>query len=338
MAEHRAVAAGPTLSDVGEFGLIARLASVIAARTAPTGDIGVGDDAAVIRLGKDPRVVATTDVLVDGRHFRRDWSSAYDIGRKAAAQNLADIEAMGARPVALLVGFAAPGSTPVRFAEDLMRGLVDEAAAAGAVVSGGDTVASDHLTISVTALGSLDGRRPVLRAGAQVGDVVYAAGLLGWSAAGLALLQRGERDLIERHAALVGAHRVPEPPYGYGARAAVVGATAMIDVSDGLLADLSHILEASGVGADLVAVGGMDAAVVAAAGDLGADPDSWCLNGGEDHALLFTLPRRVPAPSHPRLQLIGAIAVATGIRVDGVAISAAGYDHFHGNTDLAPLA
>ena len=334
------MADGPTLADVGEFALIARIAEIIGETPVPRGDIGVGDDAAVIRLGRDPRVVATTDMLVEGRHFRLDWSSAYDIGRKAAAQNLADIEAMGARPVSLLIGLGAPGSTPLSWAEDFARGLVHEAAAAGAVVSGGDTVQSDLVTVSVTALGSLDGRLPILRLGAAPGDPVFAAGRLGWSAAGLALLERADAGLVTRHGALVDAHRVPCPPYGYGTAVSVAGATAMIDLSDGLLADLGHILEESGVGVDLDSVSWQDAALFAAAADLGAEglgaaewganADRWVLAGGEDHALLFTMRPASPPPPHPLLRRIGTVSATAGLRVDGVLAAPAGFDHFLG--------
>src|SRR5687767_4428060 len=143
---------GETLGEAGEFGLIAR---VTTGRTyGPSVLVGPGDDAAVV-AAPDARVVATTDVLVEGRHFRLDWSAAYDVGRKAAAQNLADIAAMGARPTALLVGLGAPASFPVADAEALARGLSDEAALCGASLVGGDVVACDALVVSVTALGSL---------------------------------------------------------------------------------------------------------------------------------------------------------------------------------------
>lgn len=323
------MAAEPTLADIGEFALIDRIAGIIARSAVSAGDVGPGDDAAVISLGTDPRVVATTDVLVEGRHFRLDWSSAHDIGRKAAAQNLADLEAMGARPVSLLVGFAAPGTTAVQFAEDLARGLADEATAGGAVVSGGDMVGADSISISITALGSLDGRAAVLRSGAQRGDTLHAVGLLGWSAAGLALLERGDAVLRARHRDLVDTHRVPRPPYGYGRLVAAAGATSMIDVSDGLLADLQHLLDASDAGADLV-LPECGADLLAAAADLGADPAQWLADGGEDHALLFTLPPALPAPPHPQLRRIGAITAALGVRVAGTAVEPSGFDHFAG--------
>ena len=278
---------------VGEFGVIDRVVAV--AGTAAATEVGPGDDAAVVRA-PDGRVVATTDVLVEGRHFRRDWSSAEDVGHKAAAANLADVAAMGARATALLVGVACPPDTSTRWLEGVAAGMAAECAPLGAAVVGGDTVAaapgSDAVVLSVTALGDLGGRAPVLRSGAQAGDVVALAGRLGWSACGLAVLRRGFTSPL----AAVAAHRRPGPPYAAGPAAADAGATAMCDVSDGLLADAAHIARASGVDVDLDRAAVVRACLeptgplqqVAAA--LGADPLAWVLTGGEDHALLATFP------------------------------------------------
>src|SRR4051812_7726943 len=137
--------------------------------------LGPGDDAAIV-ASTDGRTVVTTDLLVEGRHFRRDWSSAYDIGRKAAAQSLADVVAMGAHPTAIVVGFAAPADTELEWADALVDGLQDECASVGAGIAGGDVVRSDAVTLAVTALGDLHGRRAVTRAGARAGDVVVVAG------------------------------------------------------------------------------------------------------------------------------------------------------------------
>ncbi len=152
--------------------------------------VGIGDDAAVV-AAPSGSVVAAVDLLIEGRHFRRDWSSAYDVGVKAAARSLADIAAMGAVNTALLVALAAPGTLPARWATDLAEGLASEATRAGAGIVGGDTARADVVTLSVTALGDLEGRRPVLRSGARPGDVIAVAGPLGHSAAGLALLAAG---------------------------------------------------------------------------------------------------------------------------------------------------
>jgi thiamine-monophosphate kinase len=272
-------------------------------------------------------VVASTDVLVDGRHFRRDWSTAEDVGHRAAAANLADIAAMGAVPTALLVALCAPPDLPTTWAEELADGLGAEAASAGAAVVGGDLSASPTLTIAVTALGDLEGRAPVTRAGARPGDVLAVAGRLGHAAAGYTVLCRGFRT----PKVLVDAHRRPEVPYGAGPEAADLGATSMIDVSDGLLADVGHIAAASGVAIDLR----KDAFALAgqmrdAAAALGVDPYTWLLAGGDDHALAATFPPDTELPD--RWLVVGQVmeAPAPEVTVDGRQFGdgPGGWDHF----------
>jgi thiamine-monophosphate kinase len=299
----------PTLHEVGEFAVIDRLTS---GRTFPPGvTVGPGDDAAVVAAA-DGRVVVTTDMLVEGRHFRLDWSTPHDVGRKAIAQNAADIEAMGARVIGFVVAFGAPTDTPVALAAALTDGMWTEAAKVGAGIVGGDLVASPQWVVSVTALGDLDGREPVLRSGARPGSVVAVAGELGRSAAGyLALLQEvsGFDELCARH-------RAPNPPYGQGRAAAEAGAQAMTDVSDGLLADLGHIAVASGVVIDLrgSALNSDVEAVRAAAEAAGVDPWSVVLAGGEDHALVACFP---DYPPHG-WRVIGAVrAGAPSVLLDG---------------------
>ncbi len=256
-------------------------------------------------------MVATTDVLVADVHFRFDWSTPEQIGRKAAAANFADVAAMGAVPTALLVGLATPPDTPVATLAGLADGLWAEAGAVGAGLVGGDVVASATLVLAVTALGSLEGRAPVTRAGARPGDVVALAGRVGWAAAGLAVLQRGFRS----PGAVVAAHRVPEPPYAAGPAAARAGATAMIDISDGLLADLGHVAAASGVLIDVRAPE-VPARLAEVGAALGVDPLSWLLTGGEDHALAATFPPDVALP--PAFTPIGAVRAGDpGVLVDG---------------------
>ncbi|CRK58714.1 Thiamine-monophosphate kinase [Alloactinosynnema sp. L-07] len=298
-----------TVADVGEFGLIRRVTDG-RAQPAPT-LLGPGDDAAVI-AASDGRVVASTDVLVDGVHFRLDWSTPDQVGRKAVAVNLADIAAMGAVPTAVLVGLACPSSTPVQVIDELSAGMWAEAARARIGVVGGDMAAAETMVISITALGDLQGRKPVTRAGALPGDIVAVAGKLGWSAAGLAVLGRGFRSPVS----VVGAHRAPEPPYAAGPQAADAGATAMIDVSDGLLADLGHLCVASNVAidvrTDLIEV---HQRLVDVASALGADPRHWVLTGGEDHALAATFPDPGAVPDGWRI--IGSVTRGTGVTVDG---------------------
>ncbi|BBY79265.1 thiamine-phosphate kinase [Mycolicibacterium pulveris] len=273
--------AAETLAGVGEFAVIDRL---VADRDQPSAvALGPGDDAAVLYT-PDGKTVVSTDMLVAHRHFRLDWSTPHDIGRKAIAQNAADIEAMGARATAFVVAFGAPADTPAAQALELADGMWHEAKLCGAGIAGGDLVSAPQWVISVTALGDLDGRRPVTRAGAQVGDIVAVVGTLGRSMAGYALWHNdidGFNELRRRHL-------VPKPPYGQGRAAADAGATAMTDVSDGLLADLGHIAAASGVVIDVSTdtLGGDRDAVDAAAAAVGVDPWEWVLGGGEDHALV----------------------------------------------------
>jgi thiamine-monophosphate kinase len=296
--------------------------------------------------------VATTDLLVEGRHFRRDWSGPQDVGVKAAAQNLADIAAMGAAPTTLLVGIATPGDLPVAWALDLVRGLVAEARRAGASVAGGDITSSDTLVLAVTALGDLAGLAPVTRAGARPGDLVAIAGPLGWSAAGLALLAAGpepagaepagaepdgpEPDGPEPDgpgvtadlARLVAAHRRPQPPYPAGPAAARLGATSMIDISDGLLQDLGHVAAASDVGIDIdTAALPASAPLRSAARLLGADWLDWALAGGEDHALAATFPPGTALPDG--WVRIGAVIPGLGVLVNSARRAGpGGWDHF----------
>jgi thiamine-monophosphate kinase len=185
-------------------------------------------------------------------------------------------------------------------------------------------VTADSIVISVTALGDLQGRAPVTRAGARPGDVLAVCGRLGWAAAGLAVLGRGFRSPV----AVVGAQRVPEPPYAAGPEAAIAGATAMVDVSDGLLADVGHIAEASGVGidvrSDLLEV---HQRLVDVASALGADPAHWVLTGGEDHALAATFPDATAVPTG--WVVIGGVRQGGGVTVDGRPYQApSGWEHW----------
>jgi thiamine-monophosphate kinase len=310
-----------SIAKTGEFGLISRVVARL--EVGPTVLLGPGDDAAVV-LAPDSRIVASTDVLVEGRHFRRDWSSGVDVGHRAAAANLADIAAMGAAPTALLVALCVPPDLDVSWAEDLADGLSAEAAKVGASVVGGDMSASPTLTVAVTALGDLRGHAPVVRSGAQPGDVVALAGRIGYAAAGYTVLSRGFRT----PKVLVEAHRRPEVPYSAGIAAARLGATSMIDVSDGLLSDLGHIATASVVGIDIHA----DAFEIPsqmrdAASALGVDPYTWILGGGDDHALAATFPPEVSLP--PYWRAVGVVHEGTGVTVDGKTWSgSAGWDHF----------
>ncbi len=314
--------ASAVLGDVGEFALIEAMTAGLEASDDVV--VGPGDDGAVMRL--DGPVVASVDVLVEGVHFRRDWSAALDVGRKAVAVNVADLEAMGARATGILVGFSAPRDLPAQWALDCARGLREEADRAGVSLLGGDVTRARDVTVAVTALGQLDGRRPVLRSGARPGDVLAVCGRLGWAAAGLVVLGRGFRS----PRVVVEAQRVPSVPYGAGAVAAQSGATAMIDVSDGLLADVGHIATASGVGFDLATAAlPVPDPLQAVSAATGVSPHALMLTGGEDHALAATFPAGTVLPQD--WVAIGAATAddARQVLVDGdVWTAATGFDHF----------
>lgn len=309
-----------SLAATGEFAVIDRL---VAGRRQPSFvTLGPGDDAAVVTAA-DGRTVVCTDMLVEHRHFRLDWSTPHDVGRKAIAQNAADIEAMGARATAFVVAFGAPSDTATARAVELADGLWHEAGLLGAGIVGGDMVRAPQWVISVAALGDLGGLDPVRRSGAKPGDTVAVIGDLGRSAAGYALW-RNNIDGSAEFSALRRRHLVPEPPYGQGVVAARAGATSMTDVSDGLLADVGHIASASGVRVDLFAAGlRADVAAVSAAADaVAGDPWEWVLGGGEDHALVATFPG-VPPPGWRSIgTVVGTGAPGGGtprVTVDGAA-------------------
>ncbi|MDF1602842.1 thiamine-phosphate kinase [Nocardioides sp. YIM 152315] len=309
-----------TLADAGEFGLISALVDLF-----PQGEqvlVGPGDDAAVLRI-RNGHVVVSTDLVVEGRHFRRDWASAEDVGHRAAAQNLSDINAMGGRATSLTVGLAAPGDLPARWALDFARGFADECALVGASVVGGDLTSAHEIVIAVTVLGGCT-QAPVLRSGARPGDVLALHGRQGWSAGGLAVLGRGFRS----PRVLVDAYRRPEPPYDAGRIAAEAGATAMIDVSDGLLADAGHIADLSEVAIDVhTAAFEVPEPLHAVGAALGAEPLSFILGGGEDHALLATYADVAAVPDG--WAVIGAVGEGAGVTVDGAAYDGpTGWSHF----------
>ncbi|HEY0559413.1 MAG TPA: thiamine-phosphate kinase [Frankiaceae bacterium] len=346
---------GPgTLGELGEFGLIARVAARLGAPPPP---VGPGDDAAVV-AAPDGALLATTDLLVEGVHFRTDWSTGHDVGCKAAAQNLADVTAMGGRPAALLVGLVAPAATPVAWLDGLADGLRDEAARGGCPVVGGDTVAGPVLMVSVTALGH-PGPRPVLRSGARPGDAVVLLGSLGTSAAGLALLAGGVPAGLDAGIAarLLAAHRRPRPDYAAGPLLAAAGATALCDVSDGLVGDLGHLARAGGVAVVLDGMAALADApwladVAAAAHALGGGAAAaaqlvaaWVLAGGEEHSLVGAVPpAALPVVVAAGGRVLGRVAAATsspgapGVTVGPTALWSAadaaaavrrpGWDHF----------
>lgn len=333
--------------------------------------VGTGDDCAVL-AAPDARYCVSTDLLVEGRHFSTDWSGPQEIGARAAAQNLADVAAMGARPVALVVGLVLPPATPPAWVQDLACGMARACGRAGAGIVGGDLSAGESLVIAVTAHGDLEGRPPVLRSGARPGEMLVHVGTLGRSAAGLALLSAGVDDpdragtregappwggLAERARAAarqaLSVFRVPAPPLAAGPALADAGATAMMDVSDGLLRDAGRMAAASRVRIDITDIGVGEPAGVrdGAGGDMAAlEPVArllegspaaahalarrWVLTGGEDHGLLAAVPAGAVAGLPEGGRIIGRVlepgagpCVTLGGRAPDVR---GGWDHFRG--------
>jgi thiamine-monophosphate kinase len=316
-ARSKAVSARADGSDTAssaeptEFGLIAELAPFLAGAQDGIA-VGSGDDAAVLDLG-DRWVCLAVDVVVEGVHFTADLSSYADVGWKAVAVNCSDLAAMGALPTAAVVGLCRPPDLPAADIETLYAGMDEACARWGLRLVGGDTVSADALAVSVTVIGEVEPNRAVTRAGAEPGDAVVLVGGLGASAAALAQVADGAEptpDLLE-------AHRRPHALVAAGRVLAERGAKAMIDVSDGLGADLGHICAASGVTArlrwnDLPVADG----VLAAAAQVGADPVALVCGGGEDFALLATVPAGDAA----------AVAAAAGA-AEGVAAAVIGTVH-----------
>jgi len=297
-----------TLGSLGESAVLGRIFPKLPEAAAQI--LGPGDDAAVV-AAPDARFVVTTDMMIHGPDFRLAWSSAHDLGFKAAASNLSDVAAM------------APADTAIEFLEDFAEGLRDgcEAMAPGCGVVGGDLSVSDTLTIAVTAFGDLEGRAPVRRSGARVGDIIAVSGVLGLAAEGLRLLfAEGVVDgapddtaaaaLRQSHPAAIAAQLTPHPPIADGAAAAIAGATAMIDLSDGLALDARRVADASGVAFDLHALTPIE------------------LSGGEDHSLLATFPVGTVLPGGFRQ--IGAVVEGAGLLLDGQPVPVSGWDPYEG--------
>lgn len=322
-----------TLGGIGENAALARIFPRLPVTASAL--LGPGDDAAVV-AAPDGRFVVTTDMMIHGPDFRMAWSTPFDLGWKAAASNLSDVAAMGAVPTALVVALAAPADSPVALLEGVADGFREACAALapGCGVVGGDLSVSHTLTIAVTAFGDLEGRAPVLRSGARPGDIVAVAGSLGAAAAGLRLLfEHGVTDITALRASAaargelaIEAQLVPRPPVALGRVAAVVGATSMIDLSDGLARDAARVAKASGVAIDLRSadVGSLEA-----------------LDGGEDHSLLATFsPELVAGAGLPAgFRAIGTVVDASGtagagplagLLVDGTPYEPGGWDPFTG--------
>ena len=317
-------AAGLMLADIGEDKLLSTIFPLLPG--GPGVLIGPGDDAALLST-PGGSVLATTDAMVRGRDWLDEWSTGADVGAKTVAQNIADIAAMGGVPSGLLVTLVADPRTPLAWVRDFTEGLSQAARDAGAPVLGGDLSSAPEgvLVVSVTALGDCEGRVPVRRSGAKVGDVLAVCGSLGHSAAGLLLLQRGEAG---RAPELVAYHRRPRPQYEQGPAAALAGATAMLDISDGLGRDAGRLARASGVGIELDDLQLADD-VARLQQVIDAD-DAWrsVVEGGEEHSLLACFPPLVGMPDGWRQ--VGKVVTGSGVLLRGVPVIGGGWDHFGG--------
>lgn len=320
------------LSSLGEFGLIRWIQQQ--AGTAGHLVKGIGDDCAVQVQHAGQELLTSTDLLIEGVHFVRRWTSMEQLGRKAAAVNISDIAAMGGTPQSLFFAVGCPQDLTVTELEDLSRGFLAETEGYGAVLAGGDTCRSPGpLFLSVTVQGVIATGRAIYRQGARAGDAIYVSGTLGDSALALHLLQHGRQPA----AALLNRHHTPQARVGLGQQLSRQQlASAMLDVSDGLLADLGHILEASGVGADLE----LECLPLSRAfrEQLAEDRQllDLALAGGEDYELLFTSSQRALDKSTafaPPLTRIGTVRSGSGIsiyRTDRSLYhcSRGGFDHF----------
>jgi thiamine-monophosphate kinase len=314
------------LADLDEDEVLREIVPLLRAFPAGAAELlGPGDDAAVI-AAPSRSVVVTTDGMVRDRDWRDEWSTATDVGHKVVVSNLADIAAMGARPSGLLVAVSVDPATPLAWLRNLAIGIGEAAHQYGVPVVGGDLSSAGPgvVVVSVTALGDLEGRAPVLRSGARPGDGLWVAGPLGRSGAGLALLQAGR---AEAHPEAVARHRRPDLPMAAALAAPAAGVSAMIDVSDGLLRDAARLASSSGVRLDLDRAA-LRGDVTALCPALGEDQAWECvLSGGEEHSLLGTFPPSAQ-PEHP-WRRIGRVGPGpAGVAIDGQPVGARGWDHF----------
>ena len=260
--------------------------------------VPTGDDCAVLPGRGDTAV--SIDMLVEDRHFKRAWSTGADVGYRAAQQNLADAVAMGARPTSLVVGLGLPGDLDAEWVSDFARGLAEACEPLGVGVDGGDLVGSDAIVVSVTVLGSMEGRAPVRRSGASPQDLVVFAGNLGHGVAGYSLLEAGFDRTIDDPAlaALIDDFLRPKPPLGI-ALAAAESFTSLMDVSDGLVRDARRIAKASGMAIDLdkKAIERRMGDLGKAAGRVRADRREWLFTGEEDHGFIGTIHPDTPVPA-----------------------------------------
>ena len=322
------------LSELGEFGLIERIRKRVGEGSAV---LGIGDDCAAYEVPAGELLLTSADLLLEGVHFRTAWSTFYDLGCKAVAVNVSDIAAMGGTPRAIFLSLAAPAALPVADLEELIAGVAEEAGAYGAELLGGDTSRSPGpLMLAITVQGSVPESELVSRSGARPGDRIWVSGSLGDSALALAELQGGRTPSDD----LAGRHHRPQARLALGRALARKGlASAMIDVSDGLLSDLGHVLKASAAGA-VVDVRRLPLSK-SFRRHLEGQPQvlGLALQGGEDYELLFcSPPDRVAEVNALARELslaltdIGEVRHQPGVELAGLpgelSLPRGGFDHF----------
>jgi thiamine-monophosphate kinase len=273
-----------TLARVGEFAFIEAIKKIASNGAIRAVRVGVGDDAAVVQCG--PQTLLSVDCAVDNVHFRHDWISPRMLGRRTFRVAVSDLSAMGGVPRFVLLSLAAPRTLELEYAKSLIRGLVSDATSVGASLVGGNVSRARDLSMSVTVVGEAVAA-PILRSGAEAGDVIWVTGTLGDAAAGVELLEKGSD-----RGRLVSAYRTPPVRLKVAGRLAAAGlATAMIDLSDGFVQDIGHICEASSLEAR-VAIDSLPVSAVlvraAKAGSLSRDASQYALDGGESYELAFT--------------------------------------------------
>ena len=285
--------------------------------------VGIGDDAAVVTRPQS-QVVVTTDMAVQDVHFKLEWSSAQEIGRKITAANLADIYAMGGRPKYLTVAMAATGNEDLEWMLDVARGIASEAHIVGAQVIGGDLSKAEKIVISITGIGECE--KPILRSGAKVGDSIYITNLPGWSAAGLIALQKNLRS--ENLDFAISQYKAPSVDYDIAEQIAR-HASSLCDVSDSLLIQSDQMAEASGVlfeiDAELIATHPEFAELSQVAAEIDTSVFDLILSGGEDHIFLAT---GTTLGFHRIGHCIGKVLSGSGTRLLHVATPQPGWQHF----------
>ena len=305
-----------------EAGLIARLRDLFHTSFQTQVQVGIGDDAAVIKSSNN-KLVATVDMAVEDIHFNKKWSTPFQIGAKLTTANLADIFAMGAVPKYLLVAAGISELNNSETVTELAKGIRSVADNFEVTVIGGDLSKSEKMTLSITALGELSDQ-PILRSGARVGDLIYLSSLTGLSAAGLAILNRE----LDRPRYVVEAHLNPKL---VAPEKLIKVATSMCDVSDGLATDASHLSHASNVNfnlsKDLISQAADFKDLAELAEELNEDVFDWILTGGEDHFFLATVGKE--NESNELGIQIGSVGKGEGkLLLDGVEIKKTGYQHF----------